>query len=136
MDDDFSGVATLTVDDGGEGIDSDTATVIFNNVPPSVDVSQDVAIALGNTFTGAGSFTDPGNDTWTATIDYGDPGANTLLTRPAGETRVVVWDTLADLDVITDATPRIRLRATDSLDGAESFLSPWTTQCTPPVSNP
>jgi len=68
------GIYTVTVtvvdDDGGVGIDS--AIVTVNNVPPLVDVGPDDTIGEGDPFAGAGSFTDPGSDTWTATVDYGD----------------------------------------------------------------
>ena len=46
--------------------------VIVNNVDPAVDAGPDATIDEGSTFTQCGSFTDPGADTWTATVDYGD----------------------------------------------------------------
>jgi hypothetical protein len=42
------------------------------NMAPVVDAGLDDAIDEGGTFTGSGSFTDPGDDTWTATVNYGD----------------------------------------------------------------
>jgi PKD repeat protein len=79
------GVYTVTVtvsdDDGGVGID--TATVTVNNIPPQVDAGPDATIDEGDTFVSAGSFTDPGADTWTATVDYGDgSGTQTLPLNP------------------------------------------------------
>ena len=69
-----NGAYTVTVtvadDRGGEG--NDTVLVTVNNIEPVVDAGPDVTITEGKAFTGSGSFTDPGADTWTATVDYGD----------------------------------------------------------------
>ena len=77
-----SGIFTVTVnvadDDGGVG--SDTATVTVNNVAPSVNAGADATINEGGTFTSAGSFTDPGADGWTASVDYGDGSGAQPLT--------------------------------------------------------
>ena len=53
---------------------SATTTVVVNNVDPSVslDADPEVSIFEGETFHSSGSFTDPGDDEWTATVDYGD----------------------------------------------------------------
>ena len=48
-------------------IDQDVA-----NVAPSVDAGGDTSLAEGDTLSRSGSFSDPGADTWTATVDYGD----------------------------------------------------------------
>ena len=61
---------TVTDDDSGEG--TNTLTVTVNNVAPTADAGSDATINEGGTFTSSGSFTDPGADTWTATVDYGD----------------------------------------------------------------
>jgi PKD repeat protein len=76
-----SGIYTLTVtiwdDDRGTG--SDTMTVTVSNVAPTVNAGPDATVEDGQTFVGSGSFTDPGADTWTATVDYGDgSGAQNL----------------------------------------------------------
>ena len=42
------------------------------NVAPTVAAGSDATIDKGGTFTRTGSFTDPGTDSWTATVDYGD----------------------------------------------------------------
>ena len=46
------------------------ATVI--NIAPTVDAGPDDTIDEGDIFTSSGSFIDPGDDTWIATVDYGD----------------------------------------------------------------
>jgi len=77
--DDDTYTVTLTVDDGGGGQDSATTTVTVNNVAPEVDAGPDATIDEGDTFVSSGSFADPGDDTWTATVDYGDgSGVQTL----------------------------------------------------------
>jgi PKD repeat protein len=75
---------TVTDDDGGVG--SDTMTVTVNNVAPVVDAGPDATINEGSAFSSAGSFTDPGADTWTATVDYGDGSGVKSLTLNADKT--------------------------------------------------
>jgi len=43
-----------------------------NNVAPTVLAGDDLTLGQGHTLTRWGSFVDPGADTWTATVDYGD----------------------------------------------------------------
>ena len=66
----FTVTVTVTDDDGGAG--SDTTIVTVNNVAPAVNAGADAAISEGGTFASSGSFIDPGADTWTATVNYGD----------------------------------------------------------------
>jgi hypothetical protein len=71
-----NGVFTITVvvTDDDSGSDSDTIELTVNNVAPVVSAGADASLNEGDTFTRNGSFTDPGNDAWTATVDYGDGG--------------------------------------------------------------
>lgn len=46
--------------------------MIVNNVAPTVQADLDGTVLLGTTYYGLGSFTDPGNDEWTATYNFGD----------------------------------------------------------------
>jgi len=80
-----NGTYTVTVavtdNDGGTG--SDTALVTVGNLAPTVNAGPDAAIASGGTFTSAGSFSDPGADAWSATVDYGDgSGPQPLALNP------------------------------------------------------
>ena len=76
---------TVAVSDGAtSGIDS--VSVVVGNVAPTVDAGPDATIATGATFSSSGSFTDPGADTWTATVDYGDGTGVQPLTLAANKT--------------------------------------------------
>ncbi|HEX8701393.1 MAG TPA: choice-of-anchor A family protein [Myxococcaceae bacterium] len=61
----------LTVTDSEGASSSDTVTVTVGNVAPAVNANGGTADE-GSAFSSAGSFADPGADTWTATVDYGD----------------------------------------------------------------
>ncbi|MFQ5874597.1 MAG: PKD domain-containing protein, partial [Dehalococcoidia bacterium] len=47
-------------------------TLAVLNTAPIVEAGADVTVQEGDTFSGSVSFTDPGDDIWTATVDYGD----------------------------------------------------------------
>jgi PKD repeat protein len=63
--------ATLTVSDGFLD-DQESVQVTVTNVAPVVDAGPDGTRDEGSQFTQNGSFVDPGDDVWTATVDYGD----------------------------------------------------------------
>jgi hypothetical protein len=80
---------TLTVTDKDGGVGTDTAVVTVNNVAPSVNAGPDGSATESmptsgapnpNDFVGNGSFGDPGADTWTATVNYGDGSGPQPLT--------------------------------------------------------
>jgi PKD repeat protein len=57
------------------------STIAVANVAPTVTLPADATIDEGGTLTASGSFTDPGSeDTWTATVDYGDGSEPLTLT--------------------------------------------------------
>ncbi|MFH1724798.1 MAG: PKD domain-containing protein [Elusimicrobiota bacterium] len=72
--DDGTFTVTVTVRDAAGNEGSDSFEVTVNNVAPAVEAGADRTIDEGSVFAGSGSFTDPGADTWTATVDYGDGG--------------------------------------------------------------
>ncbi|MCX2982601.1 hypothetical protein EYC98_17195, partial [Halieaceae bacterium IMCC14734] len=76
--DNGSYVITVSVSDD-EAVGGDTATVSVSNVAPAVDAGLAGSVGEGRTFIGFGSFTDPGADNWTATVDYGDGSASQQL---------------------------------------------------------
>ena len=66
----YTVTVTVTDDEGAPG--TRTATVVVTNVAPAVAAFAGATILPGETYSSAGSFADPGPDTWTATVDYGD----------------------------------------------------------------
>lgn len=66
-----SRVVGLRVCDTSNECSTDVATVLVSNVAPVVVVPSGT-IVEGDTYAATGSFSDPGADTWTATVDYGD----------------------------------------------------------------
>ncbi|MBC2697376.1 MAG: PKD domain-containing protein [ANME-2 cluster archaeon] len=63
---------TLTVTDDDSASTLDTLIVTVNNVAPVLDECADQTVQWGDTITFSRSFTDPGDDSWTAEIDWGD----------------------------------------------------------------
>ncbi|MEW6221036.1 MAG: PKD domain-containing protein [Thermodesulfobacteriota bacterium] len=77
----FTVTLTVTDDDGGVG--SDALEVTVHNVAPAVSAGGDTTLQENGTLTRNGSFTDPGTDTHTATVDYGDgSGVQALALNP------------------------------------------------------
>jgi DNA/RNA endonuclease G (NUC1)/PKD repeat protein len=66
----FTITVTVTDDDGASA--SKTATVTVTNTAPSVDALAGASLLLHAGYAADGSFSDPGPDSWTATVDYGD----------------------------------------------------------------
>lgn len=71
--DNGSFTATLTVTDPSGESDLAMTSVTVTNVAPSVSIdTHSSEVDRFSAFSGSGSFTDPGADTWSATIDYRD----------------------------------------------------------------
>jgi autotransporter-associated beta strand protein len=65
-------------DRNGPSNSADLAVTVVE-APPVVQTGGDVTLGTGGILNRLGSFTDPGADTWTATVDYGDgSGVQTL----------------------------------------------------------
>ena len=62
----------LVVTDNGGASDVTTSSVSVSNVAPSIGALTGGTVNEGSAFTAAGSFVDPGDDSWNATVDYGD----------------------------------------------------------------
>jgi Ca2+-binding RTX toxin-like protein len=56
-----------------------TFELVVNNVAPVVEAGPDATINAGSTFTQVGSFTDPGSEMWTGTVDYGEGAGERAL---------------------------------------------------------
>jgi DNA/RNA endonuclease G (NUC1)/PKD repeat protein len=63
---------TVTVTDDGGLSGTQTATVTVTNVAPSVNAFAGATLLPGESYSATGSFGDPGDDSWTATVNYGD----------------------------------------------------------------
>ena len=59
--------------------DTVTTTATISNVAPTIAPAAPVSIDIGQSYTGTGSFTDPGADSFTGTVSYGDGSATTAL---------------------------------------------------------
>jgi hypothetical protein len=83
--DDGAHTATVTVTDGRGGTATATHEFTVGNAAPVVDAGAGATVLIGDVFTGAGSFSDPGTDSWTASVDYGDAtGAAPLVLSGSG----------------------------------------------------
>ena len=67
-----SQTVTITATDSGALSTEVTFDLTVNNVAPTVDAGPDATVDEGTAFTAPGSFSDPGTDTWIATVDYDD----------------------------------------------------------------
>jgi ABC-type branched-subunit amino acid transport system substrate-binding protein len=80
--DDGTFMVGLRVTDPGSLSATDTVQITVTNVSPVVDTLQATVNNL-RVLTGTGSFVDPGADTWTATVNYGDgTGTRNLTLNP------------------------------------------------------
>jgi DNA/RNA endonuclease G (NUC1) len=52
--------------------DTTFTTATISNVAPSVTALPSRTLLVGETYAASGSFTDPGADSWTASVDFGD----------------------------------------------------------------
>jgi len=70
--------ATVTVADNVGDSTSSFAVVEVSDVVPVVTAFVGATLARGATYSASGSFTDPGANIWTATVDYGDGSSENL----------------------------------------------------------
>ncbi|MEX1157348.1 MAG: Ig-like domain-containing protein [Thermomicrobiales bacterium] len=82
-DDDGVYAVTLTVTDNDGGVGSAAATITVENVAPDVILAGGAAVQAGEVVSLDGSFTDPGLDVWTGSVDPGDgSGPHALVLNP------------------------------------------------------
>jgi DNA/RNA endonuclease G (NUC1) len=62
----------LIVTDKFGAADTASASVTVTNIAPTVNAFAGATILRGETYTAAGTFSDPGADTFTGTVNYGD----------------------------------------------------------------
>ena len=75
-------VRLITTDNDGLADTLFTTAHVTNVAPVIAPIAGDTLI-VGETYARSGSFTDPGADTWTATVNYGD-GTGTRALGLAG----------------------------------------------------
>ena len=71
-------VRLITVDNDGLA-DTVFTTAHVTNVAPVIAAFPGATLFPGESYTASGSFTDPGADAWTATVNYGDGSGTTSL---------------------------------------------------------
>jgi DNA/RNA endonuclease G (NUC1) len=76
---DGSYVVQLIVSDIFGWADTATKTVTIANVAPAITAFSGATILEGERYSASGSFTDPGDDTWSATVNYGDGSGEQAL---------------------------------------------------------
>ena len=78
-------VKTKIIDLDGDSYE-DSFKVEVANVPPTVQLESIGNMNVGSTFTCHGSITDPGTDSWTATIDFKDGSAPSKISVDSDKT--------------------------------------------------
>jgi hypothetical protein len=76
-------IAVRVSDGTGRSAIEETSIDVLN-VAPGVDAGPDLWVGQGKTWAVSGAFTDPGPDSWTATVDY-DDGAGPQALSLAGK---------------------------------------------------
>ncbi|MHC4716792.1 MAG: PKD domain-containing protein, partial [Planctomycetota bacterium] len=67
----YTATLTATGNEGGV-VFSDTAMVFVSDVAPAIEAGPDESVAEGDTFARMLTVVDPGRDTWTLSVDWGD----------------------------------------------------------------
>ena len=65
--------ATLTVTDAFGWPSTTTQSITVNDVAPTVTALPNASLIAGEKYSASGAFADPGDNTWTATVNYGSP---------------------------------------------------------------
>ena len=129
---------TLIVTDNDGLNDEITTTATVSNIAPSIaSLSGAEGLLPGETYSTSGSFSDPGADPWTATVDYGDASGAAVLPlsgttfalshvySAAGAFTVTVRVT--DDDVTSMATARVSvIPQTEAIQNAAGIIEELT----------
>jgi DNA/RNA endonuclease G (NUC1) len=121
----------LIVTDNDALVDTVKTTAHVTNVAPVISAFAGATLFPGETYSASGSFTDPGADPWTATVNYGDGSATSPLAlvgktfalshvyTTAGTFTVTVR--VSDDDATTTATQTVVV--TSPAQGVQSAMS-------------
>ena len=134
------GVYTIhleVLESGGLRLDA-TTTVTVANVAPAITTFAGATLLPGESYIASGSFGDPGADSWTATVDYGDGSGRAALPL-AGKTfslahrytragSFTVTVTVSDDDVTSTRTQAVKVQSqqeavSDAIGLAERLVS-------------
>ena len=124
LDDGIYTVTVLITDE--EGLTGEASfQVIVNNIAPEVTLTGESSLSEGETFTGGGSFIDPGADSWTATVDYDDG---------QGPEPLVLTEQTFTLEHLypEDGIPAVTVCVTDDDGGEGCAVLTLTVENTPP----
>ncbi|QDU23495.1 Ig-like domain-containing protein [Urbifossiella limnaea] len=121
--------AVLRVTDGRGGVATDTRTVTVRNVAPVVTAGPGTTIDEGGTFAATGTFSDPGLDAGSVTVDYGDgSGVQPLVLNSDGS--FALTHAYADDGVYT-----VTVRVDDGDGGVGTAAVTVTVRNVAPVAN-
>ncbi len=85
--------------------DTIATTATVSNVTPTVSTFAGATLLPGETYSASGSFTDPGADSWTATVNYGDgSGTQTLALAAKQFSLTHTYSTAGDFTVTVRVT--------------------------------
>lgn len=107
----------LIVSDRFGWADTTTKSVTIANVAPTVGTFDGGSIIRGERYTATGGFTDPGADTWTATVNYGD-GSGAQPLALAGKS----FSLAHTYEAAGTFTVTVTVRDDDSGSGARSSI--------------
>jgi PKD repeat protein len=122
--DDYSGLITVEVTDGGFFV-TDFTTVTVNNVAPSVDIGADLETVEGYTITFTSTVIDPGSDTLNYEWDFGDGSPVSAVPSHQYADNGVYTVTLTVIDDDDDCgTDTLRV----TVNNAAPIVNVWGTQ--------
>ena len=125
---DGSYTVRLIVSDNLGVADTSFTTASVSNVAPGIAAFAGATLLPGETYSAVGSFTDPGADAWTATVDYGDPHVASALaldgkTFALSHTYATAGDFQVDVSVSDDDVSRDRTQLVTVITPQSALLT-------------